>query len=106
MKKLFILLILSISLFQCNSYQNIGVFKKISNDVPPNKTTIGEKRVTGSDCDIAGIASPPELYEAIDDAISKAPGATALKDVNIKYSVGYYVAFTLMCIKVDAIPVK
>nr|EMN22059.1 hypothetical protein LEP1GSC063_3223 [Leptospira santarosai serovar Arenal str. MAVJ 401] len=62
-------------------------------------------RVTGSDCSFL----PTRWYtnniaEAVRDALKSAPGATGLKDVDVKAQSYQYVFFS--CIEVEGTPVR
>ncbi|WP_016757308.1 hypothetical protein [Leptospira santarosai] len=97
----FLLLVVSV-----NCSYNWGQFKRYSVTAPTDLELIGSGgRVTGSDCSFL----PTRWYtnniaEAVRDALKSAPGATGLKDVDVKAQSYQYVFFS--CIEVEGTPVR
>jgi hypothetical protein len=88
--------ILFVSLCACASTSR---FQLVADEVPPGKTIVGTGTVSGSDCPWFGI---PSLEAAVRDALSKRPGATALKDVSMTLQ---NIPFG-RCLLVEGTPVK
>ncbi|QOI51576.1 hypothetical protein [Leptospira interrogans] len=108
MKRVFKLLIQCIFLLlvSLNCSYNWGQFKRYSVTVPTDLEVIGSgTRVTGSDCSFL----PTRWYtnsiaEAVREALKLSPGATGLKDVEVKAQSYQYVFFG--CIEVEGTPVR
>lgn len=99
MNKLIILTISFSLLTQCSSHW--GNFKKYSLDKPSNLEVVGE-RVSGSDGSFFKYWYTQNIATATRDALSKAPGATGLTDVEVKAE-SYYIYNRIV---VSGIPVK
>ena len=103
MSKSFVRLIpaiaLSLGLGACSA--NWGNYRKVSLDAPSDMQEVSG-RVTGSTCGLSYwfFRNPAN---AVRDAISKAPGATGLKDVELrtKWLVGI-----VQCVQASGVPVK
>ncbi|TGM87911.1 hypothetical protein [Leptospira licerasiae] len=107
MKKVNIFSILIIAFaISANCSYNWGQFNRYSVIAPANLELVGSvERVTGRDCGFL----PTWWYsnsiaEATRDALSAVPGATGLKDVDVKAKSYHY--FFLSCVEVEGTPVK
>ncbi len=82
----------------------MGSFQEIRISTPKDKEEISSVRVKGEHCKFTVFFAFPELDIAVQDAISKAPGARGLKDVKISDYRNTFVNY--FCILVEGIPVK
>ncbi|MBM9549272.1 hypothetical protein JWG40_19795 [Leptospira sp. 201903074] len=91
--------------FVVNCSYKVGNFKEFSLEVPTNLEVVGSGTVEGRDCGITILNAwyDQSIAEATRDALSKAPGATGLKDVTIKGVHGVYIF--LNCVYVEGTPV-
>ncbi len=92
-------------IFNCS--HNMGNFKEYSIVAPSNLIPIGSGTVKGENCKwrfftLRGWWST-SLAEATRDALTKAPGATGLKDAVIS---GHHESFFYACVEVEGTPVK
>ncbi|TGN20965.1 hypothetical protein [Leptospira idonii] len=93
-KLMFLISLISLS-FGCKSSPYWGNFERISLEAVPNTEDLDEP-VSGYNCALFWYEA--SLAKAVQSAIAKVPGATALRDVTFKVS-----AF---CIVATGIPVK
>jgi hypothetical protein len=102
MKKRTWLVFLLFSILNCSI--NMGSFQEIRISTPKDKEEISSARIKGEHCKFTSFFGFPQLDLAVQDAISKVPGAKGLKDVKIS---DYRVSFVnYFCILVEGIPAK
>lgn len=92
--------------FAVSCSYKVGNFKEFSLEVPSNLEVVGSGPVEGKECGISIFNNTwynQNIAEATRDALSKAPGATGLKDVTIKGKHGVYLI--LNCVYVEGTPV-
>lgn len=91
--------------FAVSCSYKVGNFKEVSLEAPTNLEVVGTGTVEGSECGFAVFNAwyDQSIAAATRDALSKAPGATGLKDVTIKGKHGVWVV--LNCVYVEGTPV-
>ncbi|MGE8722821.1 hypothetical protein ACO2KS_14565 [Leptospira terpstrae] len=92
--------------FAVSCSYKVGNFKEFSLEIPTNLEVVGTGPVEGRECGYNGFNNTwynQSVAEATRDALSKAPGATGLKDVTIKGKHGIWLV--LNCVYVEGTPV-
>ncbi|MCG6146109.1 hypothetical protein [Leptospira bandrabouensis] len=92
--------------FAVSCSYKVGNFKEVSLEAPTNLEVVGTEPVEGRECGFSGFFNAwynQSIAEAARDALSKAPGATGLKDVTIRGAHGVYLV--LNCVYVEGTPV-
>lgn len=92
--------------FAVSCSTKVGNFKEVSLEAPTNLEVVGTGTVEGRECGFSGFYNAwynQSIAEATRDALSKAPGATGLKDVTIKGKHGVWLV--LNCVYVEGTPV-
>lgn len=92
--------------FAVSCSTKVGNFKEFSLEAPANLEVVGSGPVEGRECGWAGFNNTwynQSIAEATRDALSKAPGATGLKDATIKGKHGVWLV--LNCVYVEGTPV-
>ncbi|PJZ44603.1 hypothetical protein [Leptospira brenneri] len=92
--------------FAVSCSYKVGNFKEVSLEAPANLEVVGSGTVEGRECGWAGFNNTwynQSIAEATRDALTKAPGATGLKDVTI--SGKHAVWLVLNCVYVEGTPV-
>ncbi|MBM9589943.1 hypothetical protein JWG41_05765 [Leptospira sp. 201903075] len=92
--------------FAVSCSTKVGNFKEFSLEAPANLEVVGSGPVEGRECSLAVGNNGwynQSIAEATRDALTKAPGATGLKDVTIKGKHGVWLV--LNCVYVEGTPV-
>lgn len=92
--------------FAVSCSTKVGNFKEFSLEAPANLEVVGSGPVEGRECSFAvgnNAWYNQSIAEATRDALTKAPGATGLKDVTIKGK--HAVWLFLNCVYVEGTPV-